>query len=250
LLEVFRAHDIGFFFYNGGGDSQDTTHKVSEISAEVGEPIVCVGIPKTVDNDLAITDCSPGFGSAAKYVATSLREAAFDLAAMSRRFNPTDILGTPIDMAFIDGMHLYEFVIRDISNVEKHCRRNSIIAVHDCIPTDVYVAERVDDYDRRKKVSTRPDWWTGDVWKIIPLLKSYRPDLCMYAVDSFPTGLLLLTNLDPTSAVLSDKYFDICREFQQLSLMEYGLERFISELGLVSTSEFENLQSFAKRFWL
>jgi ATP-dependent phosphofructokinase / diphosphate-dependent phosphofructokinase len=84
LIEVFRAHDIGFFFYNGGGDSQDTAHKVSQISAELGEPIVCAGIPKTVDNDLAITDCSPGFGSAAKYLATSLREAAFDLAAMSR----------------------------------------------------------------------------------------------------------------------------------------------------------------------
>ena len=84
LIEVFRAHDIGFFFYNGGGDSQDTTHKVSQISTELGEPIVCAGIPKTVDNDLAITDCSPGFGSAAKYLATSLREAAFDLAAMSR----------------------------------------------------------------------------------------------------------------------------------------------------------------------
>ena len=87
LVEVFRAHDIGFFFYNGGGDSQDTTHKVSQISAELGEPIVCVGIPKTVDNDLAITDCSPGFGSAAKYLATSLREAAFDLAAMSLYFD-------------------------------------------------------------------------------------------------------------------------------------------------------------------
>ncbi len=83
LVEVFRAHDIGFYFYNGGGDSQDTTHKVSQISAGTfGEPIVCVRIPKTVDNDLAITDCSPGFGSAAKYLATSLREAAFDLAAM------------------------------------------------------------------------------------------------------------------------------------------------------------------------
>jgi ATP-dependent phosphofructokinase / diphosphate-dependent phosphofructokinase len=84
LIEVFRAHDIGFFFYNGGGDSQDTAYKVSQISAELAYPIVCVGIPKTVDNDLAITDCSPGFGSLAKYVATSLREAAFDLAAMSR----------------------------------------------------------------------------------------------------------------------------------------------------------------------
>jgi ATP-dependent phosphofructokinase / diphosphate-dependent phosphofructokinase len=84
LIEVFRAHDIGFFFYNGGGDSQDTTHKISQLGRELDYPIVCVGIPKTIDNDLPITDCSPGFGSAAKYVATSLREAALDVAAMSR----------------------------------------------------------------------------------------------------------------------------------------------------------------------
>jgi len=84
LIEVFRAHDIGFFFYNGGGDSQDTAYKVSQIGAGLANSIVCVGIPKTVDNDLPITDCSPGFGSMAKYIATSLREAAFDVAAMSR----------------------------------------------------------------------------------------------------------------------------------------------------------------------
>ena len=84
LIEVFRAHDIGFFFYNGGGDSQDTALKVSRIGAALNYPIVCVGIPKTVDNDLPITDCSPGFGSTAKYLATSIREAAFDLKAMSR----------------------------------------------------------------------------------------------------------------------------------------------------------------------
>ena len=84
LIEVFQAHDIGFFFYNGGGDSQDTAYKVSQMGAALGYPIVCVGIPKTVDNDLPITDCSPGFGSVAKYVATSIREAGFDLASMSR----------------------------------------------------------------------------------------------------------------------------------------------------------------------
>src|SRR5215813_9793796 len=84
LIDVFRAHDIGFFFYNGGGDSQDTAYKVSQLGAELAYPIVCVGIPKTMDNDLPVTDCSPGFGSVAKYVATSLREAALDLAAMSR----------------------------------------------------------------------------------------------------------------------------------------------------------------------
>jgi ATP-dependent phosphofructokinase / diphosphate-dependent phosphofructokinase len=66
LIEVFRAHDIGFFFYNGGGDSQDTAYKVSQMGTSLAYPILCVGIPKTVDNDLPITDCSPGFGSAAK----------------------------------------------------------------------------------------------------------------------------------------------------------------------------------------
>jgi 6-phosphofructokinase len=84
LIEVFRAHDIGFFFYNGGGDSQDTAYKVSQIGAELVDPIMGIGIPKTVDNDLPVTDCSPGFGSMAKYVAISLREAAFDVAAMCR----------------------------------------------------------------------------------------------------------------------------------------------------------------------
>src|SRR6201997_467825 len=84
LIEVFHAHDIAFFFYNGGGDSLDTAYKVSQMSAGLGYPIACIGIPKTIDNDLPITDCSPGFGSAAKYIATSVREAAFDLAAMSR----------------------------------------------------------------------------------------------------------------------------------------------------------------------
>ena len=84
LIEVFQAHDIGFFFYNGGGDSQDTAYKVSQIGAALAYPMVCVGIPKTVDNDLPITDCSPGFGSVAKYLAICIREAAFDLSSMSR----------------------------------------------------------------------------------------------------------------------------------------------------------------------
>ncbi|RLP54730.1 MAG: 6-phosphofructokinase [Ketobacter sp.] len=82
LVQVFRAHDIGYFFYNGGGDSQDTAHKVSQISQTMGYPITCIGIPKTVDNDLPFTDCSPGFGSVAKYIAVSTQEASLDLASM------------------------------------------------------------------------------------------------------------------------------------------------------------------------
>lgn len=84
LIAVFRAHDIGYFFYNGGNDSMDTAHKVSEIGMQLGYPIACIGIPKTVDNDLPITDCCPGFGSAAKYIAVSTREAALDVLSMAR----------------------------------------------------------------------------------------------------------------------------------------------------------------------
>ncbi len=84
LIDVFRAHDIGYFFYNGGNDSADTCLKVSQIAAKLGYPLIAVHVPKTVDNDLPVTDNCPGFGSVAKYVATSMREAAFDVASMAK----------------------------------------------------------------------------------------------------------------------------------------------------------------------
>ena len=83
LVEVFRAHNIGYFFYNGGGDSQDTAYKVSQISSSIGYPLICVGVPKTMDNDLPLTDTCPGFGSVAKYVAASIREVGYDLSSMA-----------------------------------------------------------------------------------------------------------------------------------------------------------------------
>lgn len=83
LIEVFKAHNIGYFLYNGGGDSQDTANKVSQISKTMGYPITCIGVPKTIDNDLPITDCCPGFGSVAKYVAVSIKEAGYDIRSMA-----------------------------------------------------------------------------------------------------------------------------------------------------------------------
>lgn len=82
LIEVFQAHNIRYFFYNGGGDSQDTANKVSQLGARLGYPLQCIGVPKTVDNDLPVTDCCPGFGSVAKYVAVSTKEAALDIESM------------------------------------------------------------------------------------------------------------------------------------------------------------------------
>ncbi|MFH0351929.1 MAG: 6-phosphofructokinase [Chromatiales bacterium] len=92
LIEVCKAHDIGYFFYNGGGDSQDTSNKIAQMAVAVGYPLTCIGIPKTVDNDLPITDACPGFGSVAKYVAVSVREAAFDVASMAKTSTKVFIL--------------------------------------------------------------------------------------------------------------------------------------------------------------
>lgn len=92
LFEVFAAHDVGYFFYNGGGDSQDTANKVSKLSQQLNYPIQCIGIPKTVDNDLSGTDNCPGFGSVAKYVAISTKEAALDVASMSESSTKVFIL--------------------------------------------------------------------------------------------------------------------------------------------------------------
>lgn len=92
LIDVFRAHDIGYFFYNGGGDSADTCLKVSQLGDRLGYPIIAIHVPKTVDNDLPITDTCPGFGSVAKYIAISTREAALDVMSMSRTSTKVFIL--------------------------------------------------------------------------------------------------------------------------------------------------------------
>tara|TARA_B100000900_G_C20595670_1_gene723291 strand:+ start:519 stop:1772 length:1254 start_codon:yes stop_codon:yes gene_type:complete len=92
LLEVFKAHNIGYFFYNGGNDSADTAYKISKLGEKVGYDIKCIAIPKTVDNDLALTDCCPGFGSVAKYIATSTQEASLDLKSMSESSTKVFIL--------------------------------------------------------------------------------------------------------------------------------------------------------------
>ena len=94
LIEVFKAHDIGYFFYNGGGDSADTCLKIAQLSQQMDYPLIAVHVPKTVDNDLPITDNSPGFGSVAKYIAVAVREASLDVASMARTSTKVFVLET------------------------------------------------------------------------------------------------------------------------------------------------------------
>ena len=108
-----------------------------------------------------------------------------------------------IDFAFIDGMHLFDFVLRDFINVEKCCHSKSVIVLHDTMPKDEITARR----DRCT------DFWTGDVYKMILILKKYRPDLEIHNLNSSPSGLAIIKNVDPNSTVLADNYDKIMEEF-------------------------------------
>ncbi len=164
-------------------------------------------------------------------------------------YDPAALLRGKVDLAFLDGMHLWEFLLRDFMNVERSCRRNSVVLLHDCVPSDVYMAER-DRSSERYKLGSHPGWWTGDVWKAVLALRRHRPDLVIHAFDARPTGLVAVTNLDPSSTVLADRYFDIVRELGPLSLETYGLDRYWRELGVASTRSVQTPQQIAALFWL
>jgi len=122
-----------------------------------------------------------------------------------------DFEKTPIDFAFIDGMHLFEFVLRDFINIEFRSSNEATIVIDDIFPNHPVQASR----QRLSNV------WTGDVWKIVVCLKRYRPDLSLTMIDSSPSGLLLITGLDKNNRVLTDHYNPIIREFSSLDLMDY-----------------------------
>jgi hypothetical protein len=111
--------------------------------------------------------------------------------------------GLPVDLAFIDGMHLFEFALRDFMNIEALTSENSTVMVHDCLPIDETTAAR----DRTTNK------WSGDIWKLILCLKEYRPDLRISVVDVRPTGLAMIRGLDATSTVLADRYEEICAKY-------------------------------------
>jgi hypothetical protein len=114
--------------------------------------------------------------------------------------------GLPIDLAFIDGMHHFEFALRDFANLERYSTPGSIILIHDCYPLDRETADR----ERHR------DFWSGDIWRLIVLLKKYRPDLAVHTIATAPTGLGLVRNLDPGSRLLLERYDQLYEEFLSL----------------------------------
>ncbi len=169
--------------------------------------------------------------------------------AFFRHYDPAALLGAPIDVAFLDGMHLWEFLLRDFINVERAARRNSVVFMHDILPVDCRMTVRHEQSDRRRG-SVHPDWWTGDVWKTIVALRRYRPDLAIHTFDAHPTGLAAITNLSPGDTTLSERYFDIVRELRELRLEQYGIERHVAELRPIPTRSIRDLPDLAEMFWV
>ena len=164
-----------------------------------------------------------------------------------RQHDLTSIFDGPIDLAFLDGWHNCEYLLRDFANTERHCRRNSVIALHDCVPVEVAIAGRT---PAPSLEPSRANWWAGDVWRTLLVLRKHRPDLAFTVIDSRPTGLALITNLDAQSAVLTDDYVKIVREMMSLSLEQIGFEEFFSMISLEPTSVIETKEKMAQRFWL
>ena len=161
---------------------------------------------------------------------------------------PRTILGEPVELAFLDGMHRCEFLLRDFANVERACRPNSVIAMHDCIPTELPMTDR--DGPGRAIHPDRNGWWTGDVWRTVLALKRYRPDLRVLALDSGPTGMVLVTRLDPASTLLTDEYWRIVDDMMGWTLEGDGLQRFHDELPVRSTDLLDMPHKVTARFWL
>ena len=116
------------------------------------------------------------------------------------------LAGTPVGLAFVDGLHLFEQALRDFGHVERRAARDSVVLFHDCLPLDRATSSR----------TRKTGFWTGDVWKIVPILSRHRPDLDVFVIPAYPTGLAVVTRLDPASRVLDERFDRIVGEFTPL----------------------------------
>ena len=166
-----------------------------------------------------------------------------------RRHDPAALLGEPVQLAFLDGMHRCEFLLRDFINTERHCARNSIIVLHDCVPVEEPMTDRC--YLARPAIEPhRRDWWAGDVWRTARLLRRMRPDLSFTTLDAPPTGLVLITNFDPGSTALLDRYDEHVRTMLGWSLLDIGLSQHAAEMQVERTSDYVTSEQLTTRFWL
>jgi hypothetical protein len=140
-----------------------------------------------------------------------------------------------LSVSFLDGMHRIEYLLRDFINTEKASDPAGVILMHDTVPHTPMMATRFFE-----DISDGSKAWTGDVWKILPILQRYRPDLTVQMLDCKPTGLLMVTGLNPKSTVLPRKYAEICAEYQEVTLQDFGVESFANSFEFVVAQDVVN----------
>jgi hypothetical protein len=223
-----------------------------EIGTRTGDSLAQVSCPSiAVDPTYNFTRPEP-LGKIFAKPALSLFRMTSD--AFFANHDPTVILNRPIDFAFLDGMHRCEFLLRDFFNTERHCRPNSVIALHDCLPVEVAITGRVPpEQAPGPQVTTRPyryNWWTGDVWRTALLLRRARPDLRVIALDAALTGLILVTNLNPRDTTLSADYARHVDAMMSWNLTDIGIDGLFAELGVRSTNALRTEEQITAHFWL
>jgi hypothetical protein len=139
-------------------------------------------------------------------------------------------------------------MLREFAATERHCHRDSVIFLHDCVPTDSHIARRVLQDDRLANQSAHPSWWAGDVWKAAALIQRYRPDLRICAFDTPPTGLIAITNLDPKSTVLDDYYFALVKEAAVSLSNPTDMLAFFAKLEMLPADEFSAADRLSELF--
>jgi hypothetical protein len=221
------------------------------------QPETYLEIGTNTGRSLALAKCAsvavdPRFKVEANVIGEKSRCLFFQMGSdrFFRDYDVAQLLGGPVDFAFLDGLHQYEFLLRDFYNTERACRPNSVIALHDCIPTDIYRARRSMADQEARKAAPQPGAWTGDVWKVLLILKEHRPDLRIYCFDAPPTGLVCITGLDPASTSLRDNYFALVEQYGRLDLKAYGLQRFLGSLDLIGTTVTEQYHDITRLFWM
>lgn len=204
-----------------------------EVGTEVGESLrrsVCDAIAVDPQFDLA-----PGvMGGRRRLFLFQMPSDTFFREHDVRAYFPRGF-----DMAFLDGMHRVEYLLRDFINAEAVSHRRSLILLHDCLPTNDRMAQRVRVAGGPEE-GDRANDWTGDVWKILPILKQYRPELRVHVFDCPPTGLVAVSGLDRESTVLRDNYDEILDSFGALSLKEFGIPALWSEFPLLESRQFHD----------
>ncbi|MEP9352924.1 class I SAM-dependent methyltransferase [Xanthobacter sp. KR7-65] len=150
-------------------------------------------------------------------------------------------LGGPVDFAFLDGMHQFEYLLRDFYNTERISSPKALIAIHDCLPlSEAMIQRSAEEAIQLGQGSAHEGWWTGDVWKVVVILRALRPDLRVICVDAPPTGLVFVSNLDPSNDTLERDYCAIVDQYAALPNSMDGLAEFYRSIEIMPTAHILN----------